>query len=77
MIDGAKKTTAAMPGCLEQRWYLDCQWCSDNHWVEAESEKEAIAAMVKDGVRRVHHDDTSYIMCPSCTERARTGQLES
>ena len=76
-ISSKEQTLAMLPGEARSIYIMQCGWCANDIEVDADSEQEAQAAFVEQGVREVDTDDVTGLFCSECVEAARKNQLEA
>lgn len=75
-ISSKEQTLAMLPGEARSVYIMECGWCGNDIEVDADSEQEAQAAFIEQGVREVDTDDVTGLFCSECVEAARKNRLE-
>lgn len=75
-ISSKERTLTMLPGEARSVYIMQCGWCGSDIEVDADSEQEAQAAFVEQGVREVDTDDVTGLFCSECVESARKNRLE-
>lgn len=75
-VKSKAESIAMMPGAFRFVAIMECGWCGNDIEVDADSEQEAQAAFIEQGVREVYTDDVIGLFCSECVEAARKNRLE-
>ena len=75
-IHSKEYTLSMLPGEARCVYIMECSFCSRDIEVDADTESEAYAAFINEGVRAVDTDDTSEMLCSDCVDLARKNKLE-
>lgn len=75
-VSSKEQTLAMLTGAARSVYIMECGWCGNDIEVDADSEAEAHAAFVEQGVREVDTDDVTGLFCAECVDAASNNRLE-